>query len=225
MKENAPWDGLIWIGDVLNMDCVSSHNTGKLRNVEGQRLIEDYRIADEVILKPAEKIIRDANPDARICWIQGNHEARCEKWLEFNPSATGLIEPQIVLKLKERRIEWIPYWQDGTLLKIGKATFIHGRYTNQHHPLKHAIRYGSSVFYGHCHDVASCGLEQYGQDSTIVAQSLGCLCQPMPYMNGSPDKWQQAFAVFEFMPGGDFGYSVIRITNHRFVFGGKIYEA
>jgi hypothetical protein len=46
----------------------------------------------------------------------------------------------------------------------------------------------------------------------------------MNYMQGAPDKWQQAFAVFEFMPDGEYGYSVIRINNHRFVYGGKIYQ-
>jgi hypothetical protein len=80
-------------------------------------------------------------------------------------------------------------------------------------------------FYGHVHDVASSSLEQYGRDTTIIAQSLGCLCQPMNCMQGAPDKWQQAFAVFEFMPSEDFGYSVVRITDHSFVFDGKIYAA
>jgi hypothetical protein len=30
--------------------------------------------------------------------------------------------------------------------------------------------------------------------------------------------------VFEVMTSGDFGYSVIRINGHRFVYGGKVYE-
>src|SRR6516164_5195570 len=68
------WDGLIYLGDVLDMNCISSHNENNLRAVEGQRLLEDYRIADEEIIKPHENIIRKSNPTARIAWLEGNHE-------------------------------------------------------------------------------------------------------------------------------------------------------
>jgi hypothetical protein len=217
--ENAPWAGIIYLGDVLDMGCISSHNAGLLRRVEGQRLLEDYKICDEEILKPHEKII---NPNAKRYWIQGNHKWRVERWLDANPSATGLVEPEIILKLKQRNIEWMPYWSKGSVLKIGKALFIHGRWTCEHHAKKHAIAYaGHNVFYGHTHSIQSYCLEQYGE--TTIAQSLGCLCKPQEWMQGKPDKWQQAIAVFEFMPDGEFGYSVIRIKNHRFVFGGKRY--
>jgi len=30
--------------------------------------------------------------------------------------------------------------------------------------------------------------------------------------------------VFEFVPGGDFTYTVLRINAHRFVYNGKAYE-
>jgi hypothetical protein len=49
MKDHAPWDGLIYLGDVLDMNCISSHNADKLRNVEGQRLLADYKLADKLI--------------------------------------------------------------------------------------------------------------------------------------------------------------------------------
>jgi hypothetical protein len=43
-------------------------------------------------------------------------------------------------------------------------------------------------------------------------------------MRGAPDKWQQAFAVFEFLPDGNFTYNVVRIFKHRFIYNGKVYE-
>jgi hypothetical protein len=43
-------------------------------------------------------------------------------------------------------------------------------------------------------------------------------------MQGRPDRWQQAVAVFEFMPDGEFQYQVLRINEHKFVHNGKEYE-
>jgi hypothetical protein len=63
-----------------------------------------------------------------------------------------------------------------------------------------------------------------GRDKTLIGQSLGCLCLPQAYMRGSPDKWQQAVGVFHFLDDGSFGYEVVRIINHRLIFGGKVYQ-
>jgi hypothetical protein len=46
---------------------------------------------------------------------------------------------------------------------------------------------------------------------------------PQEYQRGAPDKWQQAFAVFEFLDDGSFNYHVVRINNHRFAYNGKVY--
>lgn len=79
------------------------------------------------------------------------------------------------------------------------------------------------MVYGHVHDTQCYSAEMYGTGTTLIGQSLGCLCLPQNYMMGSPDKWQQAFAVFEFLPDGSFGYHVVRINEHRFVYNGRVY--
>jgi hypothetical protein len=56
-------------GGTPNGGALSAHNAGKLRLVEGQRIIDDYNICDEEILKPHEQIIKNQNPKARIIWI------------------------------------------------------------------------------------------------------------------------------------------------------------
>jgi hypothetical protein len=76
MGANGPWAGLIYIGDVLDFGCISAHNERNLRAVEGKRILQDYKVCDQEILKPHEQIIRIQNKDARIIWISGNHENR-----------------------------------------------------------------------------------------------------------------------------------------------------
>jgi hypothetical protein len=174
------------------------------------------------VLTPHEQVIRSANTSARIILIQGNEERVC-RWLDANPSATGLVEPEVVLRLKDRRIEWIPYWSTGEVLRIGKA--MSSMVATRMMDMPRSMRCVTVAMFSMDTPIQSDAYshELYGTDTTYIAQSLGCLCKPMRWMQGKPDKWQQAFAVFEFMGDGEFGYSVVRIKNHGFVFDGKIY--
>lgn len=217
------FDGYIIIGDFLDFDCISSHNKNNLRAVEGKRIHADYKVAGE-ILDRHQAIIRSRNKDAKFIYIEGNHENRIERYVDANPALEGMVEVPTCLEFGRRKIEWVPFWSKGKVYKVGKATFIHGRYTNDLHAKKHVHRYGCNIFYGHLHDVQTYSAEMMGEGNTLVGQSLGCLCLSQKYMQGAPDRWQQAFAIFEFLPSGNFNYNVIRIFDHRFIYAGKIYE-
>ncbi len=217
------FDGYLQIGDFLDFDCISSHNKNNLRAVEGKRIHLDYDVAGD-ILDRHQAIIRAKNKDAQFVILEGNHEHRMERYLDANPALEGMVEVPTALEFGRRKIKWVPYWSRGTVYKIGKATFIHGRYTNQYHAAKHDSNYGCNIFYGHLHDVQTYSKEMQGEDNTIVGQSLGCLCLPQSYMRGGPNKWQQAVTIFDFFPDGNFTYNVIRIFKHRFAYNGKVYE-
>src|ERR1051326_432064 len=218
------FDGYLQIGDLMDFDCISSHNKNNLRAVEGKRIMADYDVAS-ALLDRHQAIVRSKNPHAEFAIIEGNHELRMSKYLDANPAMEGMVEVPTCLEFGRRRIKWIPYWSTGKVFKIGKATFIHGRYTNEHHAKKHVTKHGCNIFYGHTHDVQTFSAEMLGEGNTLVGQSLGCLCKPQSYMRGGPDKWQQAVTIFEFFPDGLFTYNVIRIFKHRFVYAGKVYEA
>ena len=192
-----------------------------LRAVENTRIFDDYKVAAE-ILDRHQAIIRKKNNNARFVFLEGNHEERMERYINANPACEGMLEVPIALELKRRGVEWIPYWSKGTVCKIGKATFIHGRYCTDHHAKKHVQSYGCSVFYGHVHDVQAYSAVTHG--ATLIGQSLGCLCLPQRYLQGHPDRWQQAVAIFEFLPDGNFQYQVLRIVDHKFSYDNKIYH-
>lgn len=223
MMADYRFDIYLQIGDFLDFDCISSHNKNNLRAVEGKRLMLDYKVAGE-ILDRHQALIRQNNPDAKFFILEGNHEHRIEKYIDANPALEGMVEVPTALEFGRRKIQWVPFWSKGKRLEIGKATFIHGKYTNEFHAKKHVSRYGRNIFYGHTHDVQAFSAEMIGEGSTLVGQSLGCLCKPQGYMHGGPDKWQQAVTIFEFFPDGNFTYNVIRIFKHRFIYNGKIYE-
>ncbi len=217
-------DQYIQLGDFMDFDCISSHNKNNLRAVEGKRLMKDYESAAK-ILDRHQAIIRKNNRDAEFVIIEGNHDQRIERYIDANPALEGMVEVPTALEFGRRKIKWVPFWSKGSIHTVGKANFIHGKYGGEHHAKKHVSKYGCNIFYGHIHDVQTYSAELLGMDNTLVGQSLGCLCLSPQWMQGSPDKWQQAFAIFEFLPDGHFTYNVVRIFKHRFIYNGKVYEA
>jgi predicted phosphodiesterase len=215
------WDEVIYLGDFMDFGCISSHNKENLRAIAGKTIWRDYDIGVEILARH-QKLA----PKAKFTLIEGNHEHRMERYIDANPQLDGMIEVELGLELIKRKVKWVRFWSKGEIYKIGKARFIHGNYTTKYHAAKHADAYGDNVFYGHTHDVQSYSKELHGDDKTIVAQSLGCLCRyDQPYMRGKPSKWQQAFGIFYFQPNGFFTYYVPRIFKHGFISPeGKVYQ-
>lgn len=211
------WDGYLNIGDFMDFDQISSFNANKLRLLEGRNILKDYEVGNR-ILDRHQEIVRKNNKHAEFVLIEGNHEYRIERYLDVNPQFTGMLEVENALRLKERGFKWVRNWSKGDLYRIGKACFAHGQYTNQYHSKKMVDTYGDNIFYGHTHDVQSFSRVVRGRNKTQVGQSLGCLCNyELSYIEKNPSNWQQAFAVFYFLPNGLFSYYIPRIFNHTFV--------
>jgi predicted phosphodiesterase len=214
-------DEIVFAGDVMDHNSISSHNVGNLRAVSGETLDIDYEHANKGLDE-----IHQAAPDAKFVMIEGNHDWRPEALINAQPQLKGRVETPLGLKLKKRGWLWVPYWSQGTVYDVGKASFGHGRYTNLHHAYKHALSYGRNFYYGHLHDVQSHTVERAGDNEKYEASSMGCLCSYRQYwLKGRPTRWQQAFGVFHFLPNGFYNKYTVRIFNHRFVSPeGKIYK-
>jgi|SRR5579859_421156 len=215
------WSHVVWLGDVMDHNSISSHNKTNLRSVKDETLLRDYEHAN-ADLDEFDQATRGA---AKVL-IEGNHDYRATRVIDEQPQLAGFIETENGLRLKQRGWTWVPYWSKGTTYSIGKATFGHGRYLNHHHAYKHALAYGRNFYYGHCHSVQEHTMERDGDSRQYEAASLGCLCQlQQDYMQGAPTKWQQALGVFRFLPNGFFNRYTVRIFNHRFVSPeGKLYR-
>lgn len=220
MMADHPWDEIIQIGDFMDLDCISTHNTNKLKTIEGKTLRKDFDAANSR-LDRWQRI----GKKAKITILEGNHDERMLRYIDANPQLSGTMEVPRQLNLAKRGIRWVPYWSEGEVYQIGNAYFAHGQYTNEHHAKKHVSRFGVNIFYGHTHDIQTYSLVLLGEDKTIVGQSLGCLCEyAQQYIKGKPTNWQQAFGAFHFYPDGFFTYNVVRIFRHRFYYEGQVYQ-
>lgn len=219
------FDGLVNLGDFMDLNCISHWNEGRPGDTEMMRLEDDWAVGNS-ILDRQQKILRSKNKDARYVLIEGNHEFRAKDMMARLPALKGSLDVEKNLHLAERGVEWVPYWSNKRkIFTLGKANFCHGLFTNQYHAAKMVTRFGRNIYYGHTHDVQEHSLAHLGDNHTIVGKSLGTLCRyDQQYLKGAPTNWQQAFAVFDFFEDGTYTEHTVRIFNHRFKMDGKVYD-
>jgi predicted phosphodiesterase len=220
------WDVVVIMGDMLDMDAVSFWDRDKPRISAHKRLKDNYDAGNE-LLDRIVAAVRKRNRAAKIYYLEGNHEFWIQRELDKSPFLEGLVEVPVQLRLRERGIKWVGYQRDSQrILKIGKAQFMHGRVTNKYHANKNVSEYGT-IIYAHTHDVQEIPLVFKGRDRTWMGKSIGCLCDyEMRYMQGRPQKWQQAICVLRIFPDGYFDEQTAKIFKHRFhgPTNGKLYD-
>jgi hypothetical protein len=209
------WDEWVDLGDRIDFDFISKHTKGYPRLQWGKRLHNTYDDAKRELDRWLQAI-RNKNPKCKATWIQGNHEYRIDRYVDEHPEVEGLIEVPVQMGLKERNVLWVPYWEKGETYRIGKATFLHGRWINEFHAKKHVLAFMTSVVYGHTHQLQSYSLIKQSKHTPLEGLSLGCLCEEMSYMRGAPTNWDRAFGVFVFEDDGKFQRWVVRIMNGGF---------
>jgi hypothetical protein len=221
-KANGPWDYWIHLGDIGDWDFISKYTKENLRQLRGQTWRNQYRPINRFLDKQQELY----GEDTKYVLLEGNHDYRVECVIDREPQLEGFAEIPLNLNLEGRGIRWIKSWSTGEVFNLGRAHFIHGNFYNINHAKTTVTKYGHSFFYGHTHDIMEYPWERMGDDDTIVAKSMGCLCTyAMKYMRGKPSKWQQGFGIFYIMPNGHFTYYTPRIIDHRFVGpDGKVYS-
>lgn len=220
------WDYYINLGDFMDWPFLHFKTKEKLREVEGERIVAHYDEGAE-ILDRHQKACRNKNKTCEMVLLEGNHDVRIENLIDANPPLEGIMEPERVLEFSKRRIKYVRSWSKNELFNVGNAFFHHGLYTNKYHAAKMASVFDVPIFYGHLHDTQEYSEIKQGEDKTIAAQSMGCLCKyEQGYLRGRPTRWQQAFGVFWFFPDGYFQHALVKIFKHKFVgpTNGKLYD-
>ncbi|MEA2036690.1 MAG: hypothetical protein U9O94_04230 [Nanoarchaeota archaeon] len=213
-------DEVIILGDFMDIFSLSSHADGRPGQLENHRIFDEYKQGNKVLDK-----IQKASKNCKLTYLEGNHEFRVERYYDKFPVLRGQLDVDKCLNFKERGIKYVKCYTNGDVYQLGNAYFHHGLYINDHHAKKHVSNFGVNIFYGHTHDFQSYSKVLWGEDKTIVGQSLGCLCDyKQSYVKGNPTSWQLGFGVFYIRPSGFFTYYTPRIFDYKFVApNGKIY--
>lgn len=106
-------------------------------------------------------------------------------------------------------------------MQLGKLQVTHGLYACANHAKKHLQEMGTSILYGHLHNIEVASKITPAKVSHM-AWCNGCLCDLNPeYLRNKPQNWNHGFAIVYVWPKGEFQVDVIRIQNGKCVVQGK----
>lgn len=180
---------IIMLGD--HIDCggflAQHHTIGYVAQSE-YTFEEDCAAANQFLDR-----IQKAVPNARIEYLEGNHERRIENWCTTQALKLGadakflskMFSTQSVLHLEKRGIEFYKQGQfyDGlripaTIRRDG-CYFTHGEYTAKSAAAAHLSKYNANTWYAHTHRI-DMATKRTVKDGLIGAWNPGCLCILQP---------------------------------------------
>jgi len=212
MREEG-FDEVVYLGDLVNLSCISSFDRTKLRKLEGKTIQAEYDVVNRLLDRHQSML-----PKADFTFLEGNHEERVERYLDEYPQLRGIIDIEQGLKLKERGIRWVRSWSKGECYELYGVLFLHGLFTGLNCAKRMVDAFGRTVYFGHDHSIQSFSKVIWGDKNEIIGQSLGCLCRlDQDYMRARPSNWSQGFGVFYFHGKNRYNAYVVRIQDHRFI--------
>lgn len=209
-------------GDGLDCGAISHHRLAEgARSVEGFRLSRDADLYRKEVLAPLEKL-----KSARI-YIEGNHEAWLEQFLDQVPGLEGAVSLDSLLKLSQNG--WTLKPQGSVVTIGGKLHFLHGDTVRggDNCAKSAVISYGRSVLFGHYH-TSQRYTKHNALDATDIHRgfAVGCLCRRDPrFIKSAPNRWSQSIALIEEeTKTGQFQVNEIEISEGKAIYNGKIYR-
>ena len=171
---------------------------------------------------------RKAAPNAKLYYLQGNHEARLTRWL-FSKAAElvnlrGMNVPSL-LGLNRYKCRYV----ESGALQMGAILFKHGNVVRSragYTATGELEREGVSGCSGHTHRIGE--VSKTNRGGTYKWVEAGCLCQLTPeYMVGQIPDWQHGLAYGAWAGGGSkrFSLHTAHIIDGKTMYGDKVVSA
>ena len=218
LMNDVKFDKFIIGGDFMDLGCVSHWNKNRHKTLEMKRLKSDYIIGNSLLDEFDKKLPK--NCDKYFC--KGNHEKWADDLLEEMPALEGLVEPEYMLKLKERNYKVSQY---NELIKFGRLYVTHGIYAGVNPIKKHIDELKVNILFFHTHTLGMRLSSSPARNIAFAGYNAGCACDLAPeYLKNRPNSWTHGFAIGYFYPNGFFDVQLIRIIQGKFVFANKVYD-
>ena len=196
-------DEIVMLGD--HLDCGGTFNAHQLNYTN--EITENYE--DDVVAANAflDAVISYA-PNARVHYLEGNHEAHVERWAARNVrdrrDAESLVEhwgPAARLHLSARGIT---YYKSKEFhmglaargsIRLGKCFFTHGVSHSKHADAAHLTAFNGNIVFGHVHRAMEV------RSRTVTSSGHGAWCpgtlaklQPL-YRHTEPTTWVHGYGL------------------------------
>lgn len=177
--------------------------------------------------------IQKAAPKAVIHYLEGNHEARIERWIVDQTMRNGrdseflrkLVGPETLLNLHARGIHYYrrgehqaqglpPGW-----IKLGKIFFVHELGGGKNAASAAVGKTAGNVVFAHTHQSDESTMVMPGV-GLVKAWNPGCLCLRQPlWRNSNPTNWSHGYAIQFVSKSGEFLHLNIPIWEGRSLVG------
>ena len=198
--------------------------------------------------------LRDAAPNARIVWLEGNHEARLTNYILDNakaafgirrgntPDSFPVVSIPYLCRFEDFGVEYLPGYPASQFWLNNRIKIIHGSKvaSNGSTAHKYLATEKTSVVYGHIHrrEWAERTRQDWDGAKTIAAISFGCLARvdgAVPSTKGGIDldgrpitcveDWQQGLGIIHYQEGeGSFHPEMLPIHDGTLFYKGKLME-
>lgn len=179
---------------------------------------------DIVLIRDFVGKLKRASPNARIVYMEGNHEERYRRLAIKYPKVFA-EKFNIPRDAGIPWLNWVEYGTYGSYIQVGDCIFIHGNIWPDLHARAYAVRYTpNKVVYGHLHHFQAYTTHRASpSQSPRYAVTAGCLCKLDPeWKKGEGHKWVNGFVSF-ISENGVTVPTAHLIEGGKFNVGGKIY--
>jgi predicted DNA-binding protein YlxM (UPF0122 family) len=218
VMDDIKFDGILNLGDYLDLAVVSHWNKNKHKTLEGKRLKNDY-IMGNALLDEFDKRL-PKNSDKRF--FKGNHEQWIDDLVEENPALDGLFDIASGLKLQERGYKVYSY---NHIERIGRLCMTHGMYATTNTVKKHLDELKVNIMIGHGHQIEQRMASSAAREISLAGYEVGCLTNLDPdYAKHRANCHSHGFAIVYFYPNGYFDVNLVRIISGKCIVRGKEYD-
>ena len=212
IKREKP-DRVVLAGDVTDFYSISRFDKDPARKESLQEELDDcYNVLVD---------IRNAAPDARIDFIEGNHEARLKKYLWSTAKALATLRSLEIESLLELKKLGIKYETDG--IWLGDLFVYHGtivRPKASYSAHAELLKNGCSGMSGHTHRDGKAAVRHRG--GQLCWWENFCMCQlDAEYIRGIAN-WTQGWSLVT-VTGKRPDVEQIAVMGGRYNYRGKVY--
>jgi len=227
VAEDIQPDAIFQIGDAIDLPMVSKWTKGK----EGEymkTLPQHIKGWSEVLQE-----LRSVAPDAKITWLEGNHDARLSQYVkDYAPplSALEALSIESLFNLKELRVDYV----QGPVRVATNTYAVHGHEsggysgTPQLWETKFVKRYGSdkNIIFGHTHQpfLLTRAYGFAGKVTPRFMMNVGSIMDPThaKYVKDGSVSWTMSFALLR-DDGKRIYPELITAVDRGFWLGGRKY--
>jgi len=216
---------IVMIGDFLSMHCFSNWDRDKRAKMEGLRYAAEIAAGNEALdlmfgpvnaYNKTKKRSKKAQYKPELIYIEGNHEERERRYLDYNPELIGTLDYRAALRLKERGFKFIPYRSYHYINEVG---FTHIPMNKMNKPaggmrvMTTSLQmHAHSVVFGHTHELKIDGEHRHGAKHFNQALNVGCFFEHVDdYALGSKTDYWRGVIMLDMYSPNRFDYNTMSL--------------